>query len=125
MDEEEKWRKRFDDAKKDMPADKVGKIVVHKEKAEKALQQMIDATIKANQAIEEANDRQEKFEKTLDAMMKGIPAWLGYAQQATSLGLTMGLHMGEVGNILDSALKIVESSAHGMEHDIQAMVQGA
>ena len=123
MDAEALWRKKFEAAKKDLPADKVGKIVVEKEKVEKALHQMIEATIKANQAIEEAKERQSMFEKTLNAMMKGLPDWLGHAQMAASLGLTMGLHMGAVGSVLDDALKIVESSAHGIEQDMVGMAR--
>jgi len=42
MDEEEKWRKKFAAAKKNLPADKVGKVVQKRERTEKALHQMIE-----------------------------------------------------------------------------------
>ena len=109
MDVEEKWRKKFESGKATLPAEKVGKIVQQKEKAEKALQKMIDATVTVNESIPKAEERQVLFEKTIDAMMKGIPAWLGYVQLATSLAITLGTNLGEADKILESALGVLET----------------
>ena len=110
MDEEEKWRKKFDDAKKSLPADKVGKIVQKKEQAEKALHQMLEATFKVGKAVNRANERQELFEKTLAAMEKGVPEWVGYFQTATTLAVDIGLAIGSASSLLDGALSVLSAA---------------
>ncbi|HZT34329.1 MAG TPA: hypothetical protein VFA15_00300, partial [Nitrososphaera sp.] len=106
MDVEENWRKKFDVAKKTLPSDKVGKVVVHKEKVEKALHALIESTIKVNQAIERAEVRQGKFEKTLESMKKGVPEWTGYAKEATALAVDLALGMGEVEKVVETVLHV-------------------
>lgn len=106
MDTEESWRKKFDAAKKTLPSDKVGKVVVHKEKVEKALHHLIESTIKINEGIKRAEVRQEKFEKTLAAMKKGVPEWTGYAKEITGLAVDVALGMGEVEKVVETVLHV-------------------
>ena len=110
MDVEESWRKKFDAAKKNLPSDKVGKIVVHKEKVEKALHTLIESTIKVNESIQRAQVRQHKFEKTLDAMREGVPEWTGYAKEVVGLAVDIGLGMGEVEKVAETILHVVIES---------------
>lgn len=110
MDSEESWRKKWEAAKKTLPADKVGKIGVHKEKVEKALHHLLESTIKVNEGIARAQARQEKFEKTLDAMKEGVPAWAGYAKEVTALAVDIGLGMGEVEKVVETVLHVVIES---------------
>ena len=81
---------------------------------------MIDATVTVNESIPKAEERQVLFEKTIDAMMKGIPAWLGYVQLATSLAITLGTNLGEADKILESALGVLET----VEGDVAVLVKG-
>ena len=106
MDEEAKWRGKFESAKKDMPAKAVGQIVMHKQKVEGALHHLIESTIKVNEAIERAEGRQKKFQDTLDAMKQGVPAWTGYAKEATGLAVDIALGMGEVEKTLETVLHV-------------------
>ncbi|MDE3167520.1 MAG: hypothetical protein KGN36_17090, partial [Acidobacteriota bacterium] len=106
MDAEESWRKKWEADKKNQPADKVGKIGIHKEKVEKALHHLIESTIKVNEGIERAKARQEKFEKALDAMKKGVPEWTGYAKEVTALAVDIALGMGEVEKVVETVLHV-------------------
>lgn len=121
MDEEEKWRKKFEAAKASLPAEKVGKIVTKREKAEQALHKMLEATIKVNESIKPAEDRQELFDKTIKAMMTGIPAWVGYMEQATSLAITLGTHLGDASKLLEGALGVLQVA----EGEIALVVKAA
>jgi hypothetical protein len=114
MDAEEKWRKKFEAGKASLPADRVGKIVQQREKAESALKNMIDATIKVNEAIKAAQDRQELFEKTVDAMWKGIPAWVNYVQKATTVALIVGTSVGDASHILEGAVTVIHTVESGI-----------
>lgn len=106
MDVEETWRKKFDAAKKNMAADKVGKIVQHKEKVENALHKLIESTIKVNEGIERAEKRQKIFEHTLELMKKGVPEWTKYAKEATGLAVDIALGMGEVEKVVETVLHV-------------------
>jgi hypothetical protein len=107
MDKEEEWRKKFDKAKGSKPSKEVGKIVEKKEKAEKALDKLLTSIIKINEGITRAAQRQELFEKTLDSMKKGVPAWTGYAKQVGSLAVDIGLSMGDVKEALETAVEVI------------------
>ena len=106
MDEEAKWRAKFESAKKNLPSNAVGKIVTHKQKVEAALHHLIESTIKVNEAIERAEERHKKFKATLDAMKQGVPAWTGYAKEATGLAVDIALGMGEVSKTLETVLHV-------------------
>jgi hypothetical protein len=106
MDTEEAWRNKFNTAKQTMAAPKVSKIVVQKEKVEKALQQLVESVTKVNQSVTRAETRQGKFEKTLESMKKGVPEWTGYAKEVTGLAVDIGLGMGEVTKVLETCLHV-------------------
>lgn len=106
MDAEEKWRGKFESAKKDLPSKAVGQIAMHKQKVEGALHHLIESTIKVNEAIERAEKRQKVFTTTLDAMKQGVPAWTGYAKEATGLAVDIALGMGEVEKTLETVLHV-------------------
>jgi hypothetical protein len=107
MDKEEEWRKKFQEAIKNKPSTEVGKIVQKKEKAEKALDKLLNSIIKVNEGINRAKERQELFEKTLDSMKKGVPSWTGFAKQVGGLGIDIGMSMGDVTEALNTALEVV------------------
>ena len=117
MDEQEDWTKKFAAAKKTMPVDKVRKIAEGLKKSEEALDQMIKGTIEVNVAVERAQQRQEKFEKTIAAMMKGIPEWLGYVQELTALAIAIGPNVGNAEQAIEKALGAVQSAEKQLRID--------
>lgn len=109
MDEQTAWAKKFDKAKKSLPAPKVGKISTALEKSEKALDILIQSTIKINESIAKAEKRQEAFEKTLKAMEDGIPGWVKYVDLAIGLGLDLGLGLADASSAIEKAATVVFS----------------
>ena len=109
MDEQADWSKKFDKAKKSLPAKKVGKISTSLEKSEKALDILIQSTIKINESIAKAEKRQELFEKTLKAMEEGIPGWVKYVDLAIGLGLDLGLGLADASSAIEKAATVIFS----------------
>lgn len=118
MDQEHKWRTKFEAAKKNLPADKVGKIVAKKEVVESSLNKLIEATIKTNESIEAAKERRESFEKALESMKKGIPAWIGYVQEVTSLALTVGPNFNSIHKSCETAYHIATEAEREINHQV-------
>ena len=109
MDVQENWNKKYQAAKKSMPADKVSKIDAQSKKAETALDAMIEATIAVNERVASAQDRQVRYEKTLSAMKGGLPS-LALLQSISSLGVSLGTDLGAATHKLQEGLAILQVS---------------
>ena len=114
MDEQAKQAKALEQAKKTLPANKVGKISMQVDKVEKFLDELLKSTIKLNESIERAEQRQEKFQKALDAMKEGIPGWVKWVDVA--VGLAVDLATG-----VTDAASAAEKAASGVSSAIQAI----
>ena len=107
MDKEEQWRLKFQEAlKKNKNSVEIGKIVMKKEKAEKALDKLLTSIVKINEGINRAKERQDLFEKTIKAMKLGVPEWTKYAKQVGSLAVDIGMSMGDVTEALNTAVEV-------------------
>jgi hypothetical protein len=108
LDKEEEWRKNFQKAlAKNKNSVEIGKIVVKKEKAEKALDKLLNSIFKVNEGINRAKERQDLFEKTLKAMKEGVPEWTKYAKTVGSLAVDIGMSMGDVKEALQTAVEVI------------------
>ena len=85
MDEQTKVDKALAAAKKTLPAPKVGKVAMQLDKVEKALDGVLKATVKVNESIARAEDRQVQFEKALTGMQEGIPGWVKWVDVACGM----------------------------------------
>lgn len=88
MDYQAKWAEKFKKATKTsgLNSKQIGKVGIPLDKAEKSLDSLLKSTIKVNESIQLAHERQEKFEKSLDAMKKGVPGWIKWVDEALALG---------------------------------------
>ena len=107
MDTQENWAKKFEAAKRNLPAAQVGKIKVQLEKAEKALDVMIQKTIQINEAIERAEFRQKTYEETLAKMKAGVPDWLKWVDKAIALTLDVSVAIVDSNSALTKALNSI------------------
>lgn len=104
MDVQEEWAKKFNAAKRSLPADKVGKVSTSLQAAEKSLHELITETIKVNEAIQRAEDRQKKYEQALAKLKQGVPDWLKYVDLAVGLAVSLGLSTGGPAAAVERAL---------------------
>ena len=114
MDEQAKQAKALVQAKKTLPANKVGKISMQVDKVEKVLDELLKSTIKLNESIARAEQRQVQFQKALDAMKEGIPGWVKWVDVA--VGLTVDLATG-----VTDASSAVEKAVSGVSSAIQTI----
>lgn len=114
MDEQANQAKALTQAKKTLPASKVGKISTQVDKVEKVLDELLKSTIKLNESVERAEKRQEQFEKALDAMKDGIPGWVKWVDVA--IGLTVDLATG-----ITDASSALEKAVSGVSSAIQTI----
>jgi hypothetical protein len=100
------------DWEKKQPSNFLTKAIVKGKIAamEKALDSMLNAAHKIGDAVNRANERQEKFEETIEAMKKGLPTWLGYVQTATTLVIDVGLAIGGAASVLEGALAVIQTA---------------
>lgn len=110
MAKQQEWHQKFESAKGKMKPSKVTKIVAERTKSENALDQTLEATHKVNAAINKAMEEHKKFKKTLAAMVNGIPEWVNYVQDATSLVLDCGLSVAGANTVTLQALGAVASA---------------
>ncbi len=109
MDLQADWAKKFDKAKKTLPAPKVGKVSTALAKSEKALDVLIQSTIKINESIQRAEKRQALFEKSLQQMEQGIPGWVKYVDIAIGLAIDLGMGIADANTAVEKALTVVLS----------------
>ncbi|HUB77852.1 MAG TPA: hypothetical protein VMB03_03595 [Bryobacteraceae bacterium] len=108
LDKEREWHNKVQEAiKKGKNSKEIGKIVLKRESAEKALDKLLNSIFKINEGINRAKERQDLFEKTLKAMKDGVPAWTGYAKTVGSLAIDIGLSMGDVKEALETAVEVI------------------
>jgi hypothetical protein len=115
MDAQEKQQKIFDNAKKSLPAKRVGQIKLELEKVEKALDKLLNATIAVNQSVEAAEARQENFEKAIEAMTSGMPGWAKYADIVIGNAINLAIDLTEASNTMDAAEEIIKASIETMD----------
>jgi hypothetical protein len=75
-----------------------------------ALDKMLNAVHKINDAINRANERQGKFEKALEAMTKGLPGWLQYVQTGVTVVIDVSLAIADASKVLEGALAVIEAA---------------
>ena len=118
MDEQTKVNKALQDAKKTLPADKVGKIALQLDKVEAALDAMLKSTIKANESIVAAEERQVLFEKALKGMQEGIPGWIKWVEVAGGAAVDLGMGIHDAGSAIEKAVTIVGTVAQTVGNEI-------
>ncbi len=118
MDEQAKQDKALAVAKRALPANKVGKIAMHVEKIEKALDELLKSTIKVNEAIERAEKRQEHFEKALDAMKDGIPGWVKWVDVAVSLTLDVATGIADASSAMERTAAGLGAAAQALGNEV-------
>jgi len=101
MDKQSDWSKKFDKAKKTMPAKQVGKVSSSLKVAEKGLDGLIKSTIKVNESVERANKMQDLFRKTIDAMSKGIPEWLQLVDKGINLTVDIATGIADASSLIE------------------------
>ena len=107
MDLQAEWAKKFNAAKKSLPAKKVGKISTRLGGVEKALDALIKATIKVNKNIDKANEQQKVFREAIDAMLKGIPGWLQYVDKGLNLVLDVSVGIVDAGTTIEKVGSVI------------------
>ncbi len=117
MDEQAQQNKALAVAKKTLPASKVGKIAMHVEKIEKALDELLKSTIKVNESIERAEKRQAHFEKALDAMKDGIPGWVKWVDVAVSLTLDLATGMADASSAMERTAAGLGAAAQALGNE--------
>lgn len=110
MDEQEKQQKIFDKAKKSLPAKRVGQIKMELEKVEKALDKLLKATIAVNESVTAAEERQEQFEKAIEAMSSGMPGWAKYADIVIGNAINLAIDLTEASSSMEAAEEIIKAS---------------
>lgn len=110
MDAQEQQQKIFDRAKKSLPSKRVGEIKMELERIEKALDKLLNATIKVNESVSAAEARQVTFEEAIDAMTKGMPGWSKYADIVIGGVINLAIDLTDASNTMDAAQKIIEAS---------------
>jgi hypothetical protein len=115
MDEERKWQNEFEAAARTMPAEKVGKVSQRKDKVRAAVGRLLEANIKVNDAVARAQQRQEKFETALNAMMKGVPSWITLVKPATDLAFDLGAAIGGAHSIVEGTLDATSALVHEID----------
>lgn len=110
MDAQEKQQKIFDNAKKSLPAKRVGQIKMELEKVEKALDKLLNATIAVNESVTRAEERQEQFEQAIEAMMGGMPGWAKYADIVIGSAINLAIDLTEASNTMEAAEQIINAS---------------
>jgi hypothetical protein len=118
MDEQSLQAKALANAKKTLPATKVGKISLHLEKTEKALHLLIENTIAINESVERAEKRQLQYEKALDAMAEGIPGWLKYVDVAVGLAVDIGTGIADAGSGIEKAAAAVFAAEQAIGSEV-------
>jgi len=107
MDEQEKLNKALKVARATLPSDKVGKAAQSLEKAEKALDKLLQATIHVNEKVELAHARHKLFQKALDGMKQGIPDWLKHVDTACGLAADLAMGITDAADSASAALTVV------------------
>ena len=110
MDVQEAWSKKFDQAKKTLPAQKVGKVSVKLAEVEKALDKIIQATVKTNEAINRAEARQKAYQDALKKMKDGLPDAIKYVDMAVGLGLDIATAIVDSSSAVELAYGIVSAA---------------
>lgn len=118
MDEQAKVNKALQSAKKTLPADKVGKVALQLDKVEKALDAMLKSTVKVNESIVAAEDRQVQFEKALKAMQEGVPGWIKVVDIAAGLAFDLGLGIHDAGSAIEKAVTITGTLAQTFGNEV-------
>lgn len=104
MDTQEAWSKKFDQAKKSLPSDKVGKVKSKLEASEKSLNTLIASTIDINEAIARAVARQEAYAAAIDALKTGIPGWLKFVDVAVGMAIDVATAIVDSNSALEKGL---------------------
>ena len=107
LDEQDKLNKALKVAKATLPSDKVGKAAQSLEKAEKALDKLLQATIHVNEKVELAHARQKLYQKALDGMKQGIPDWLKHVDTACGLAADLAMGITDASDSASAALTAV------------------
>ena len=119
MDKQEAWQKKME-SQKDLPPAKVTKLKEKLKKAETALDAIIMAVEKVNEAVERAEKRQEKYDKALADLKKGVPGWVAYVGPLVGMATDIGLSVAGGGKALDIALGVIQTA----EIDIASTLMG-
>jgi len=118
MDAQEKQAKALAVAKKTLPSSKVGKIAMSLEKIEKALDQMLNATIKVNEAIDAATDNQKKFQTALDGMKEGVPGWVKWVDVVGGLAIDIGVGCHDAATAVEKGYAIAFASGQAISNEL-------
>jgi hypothetical protein len=107
MDKAQEWEKKAKEAAKTLPADKVGKVREKMASAEKALDKLLNATIKVNESIAKAWEMQEKFEATITNLSKNVAEWTKYVDTVTGAIVDIGIGVGDASKAIESAANTI------------------
>jgi hypothetical protein len=104
MDKAKDWETKAKEAARTLPADKVGKVRTKMDAAEKALDKLLNATIKVNESIATAWQMQEKFEASIANLAKNVAEWTKYVDIATGALVDIAVGVGDASSAIESAV---------------------
>jgi hypothetical protein len=96
----------------------VGKIAMSLEKIEKALDQMLKATIKVNEAIDTATDNQKKFQMALDGMKEGVSGWVKWVDVVGGLAIDIGVGCHDAATAVEKGYAIAFASGQAISNEL-------
>lgn len=83
---------------------KIGKVTKTMEAAEGALDTLLKLVIEMNVAVDKANTRYDAFDKALEAMEAGVPAWVKFVDVVISGAVDIGLSIADAPNAIEKGL---------------------
>lgn len=83
---------------------KIGKVTKTMEAAEGALDTLLKLVIDMNVGVDKANTRYAAFDKALEAMEAGVPAWVKFVDVVISGAVDIGLSIADAPNAIEKGL---------------------
>ncbi|MBY6262579.1 hypothetical protein EI613_11740 [Azospirillum sp. 412522] len=83
---------------------KIGKVTKTMEAAEGALDTLLKLVIEMNVGVDKANTRYAAFDKALEAMEAGVPAWVKFVDVVISGAVDIGLSIADAPNAIEKGL---------------------